>query len=215
MSWIKILRGRDAAALARAILSALRYRVHRRKTMAAATLLTGGYNRMPDLLLSRFPLGEAAMRPPRRLARSRPRPATSPPAAPSRAPAPAPSSACRSPAKACRARPGASARRPVARSHRRPHASRTTAIVRSTAAFSAAAASARAAEPRPLRACFRCNTPAAQAPPGGRAPQSARPSDVVELRAEVAKRRAPEPERGDLNPGAPKRTPVDSVRRAS
>ena len=29
--------------------------------MAAATLLTGGYNRMPDLLLSRFPLGEAAI----------------------------------------------------------------------------------------------------------------------------------------------------------
>ena len=61
MGWIKIPRGRDAAALARAILSALRYRVHRRKTMAAATLLTGGYNRMPDLLLSRFPLGEAAI----------------------------------------------------------------------------------------------------------------------------------------------------------
>ena len=47
MGWIKIPRGRDAAALARN-LSALRYRVHRRKTMAAATLLTGGYNRMPD-----------------------------------------------------------------------------------------------------------------------------------------------------------------------
>src|SRR5215203_2053395 len=58
MGWIKIPRGRDAAALARAILSALRYS---RKTMAAATLLTGGYNRMPDLLLSRFPLGEAAI----------------------------------------------------------------------------------------------------------------------------------------------------------
>ena len=61
MGWIQIPRVRDAGALARSILSALRYGVHRRKTMAAATLLTGGYNRMPDLLLSRFPLGEAAI----------------------------------------------------------------------------------------------------------------------------------------------------------
>ena len=66
MGWIvrgfvKIPSGRDAGAFARAFFSALRYRAHRRKTMAAATLLTGGYSRMPDLLLSRFPLGEAAI----------------------------------------------------------------------------------------------------------------------------------------------------------
>ena len=66
MGWIvrgfvRIPSGRDAGAFARALLSALRYRAHRRKTMAAATLLTGGYSRMPDLLLSRFPLGEAAI----------------------------------------------------------------------------------------------------------------------------------------------------------